>query len=271
MTAERQGSDMCEVYSIATQKGGCSKTTSSVNLGIGLARQGYRVLMIDSDPQGSLSSCLGVKEPDSLEITLATVMGNEMNEEPYDASTLGIIHHEEGVDFMPCNIELSGMELSLISTWSREMLLSRYIEKVRKYYDYIIIDCMSSLSLMTVNVFAAADKVIIPVQAAYLPVKGLEQLLKTIKMVRTRLNPRLEIAGILITMFDRRTRLAKDTVSILQERYGEMLHIYESVIPYSVKAAEESEKGVSIYKHAPRCAVAEAYRNLTEEVLRYEG
>ena len=261
---------MCEVYAIATQKGGCSKTTSSVNLGIGLARKGYKVLMIDSDPQGSLSSCLGVEEPDSLEITLATVMGNEINEEPYDSSTLGILHHEEGVDFLPCNIELSGMELSLISTWSREMMLSGYIEKVRKYYDYIIIDCMSSLSLMTVNVFAAADKVIIPVQAAFLSVKGLEQLLKTINMVKKRLNENLEIAGILVTMFDRRTKFAKNTVSVLHEKYGDMFHIFETVIPFSVKAAESSEKGVSIYKHDPRGKVAEAYSRLTEEVADNE-
>ena len=150
------------------------------------------------------------------------------------------------------------------------MMLSRYIEKVRKYYDYIIIDCMSSLSLMTVNVFAAADKVIIPVQAAFLSVKGLEQLLKTIKMVKKRLNENLEIAGILVTMFDRRTRFAKDTVSVLHEKYGDMLHIFETVIPFSVKAAESSEKGVSIYKHDPRGKVAEAYSRLTEEVADNE-
>ncbi len=257
---------MCEVYAVATQKGGCSKTTSSVNLGIGLARKGYKVLMIDSDPQGSLSSCLGVEEPDSLEVTLATVMGNEMNEEPYDASTLGILHHEEGVDFLPCNIELSGMELSLISTWSRETMLSRYIEKVRKYYDYIIIDCMSSLSLMTVNVFVAADKVIIPVQAAFLSVKGLEQLLKTINMVKKNLNKKLEIAGILVTMFDRRTRFAKGTAQTLRERYGDSIPIYDAVIPFSVKAAEASGRGISIYQHDPRGKVAEAYSRLTEEV-----
>ncbi len=261
---------MCKVLAVVTQKGGCSKTTTSVNLGIGLARMGKRVLLIDSDPQGSLSSCLGVAEPDSLDITLATVMGNEMNEDPYDPETLGILHHEEGVDFLPCNIELSGMELSLISTWSREKMFSRYIEKIRKNYDYIIVDCMSSLSLMTINVLSAADKAIIPAQAAFLSVKGLEQLLKTIAMVKKKLNKKLEIGGILITMFDSRTRFAKGTAQTLREKYGDSIPIYDSVIPFSVKAAEASGRGISIYQHDPRGKVAEAYTHLTEEVAANE-
>ena len=187
---------MCKVIAIANQKGGVGKTTTTSNLGIGLAKQGKRVLLIDADAQGSLTASLGVQEPDRLEITLATIMSNIINDEE-ESPEYGILKHEEGIDFMPGNIELSGLETSLVNVMSRETVLRTYIEQQKDRYDYILIDCMPSLGMITINAFACADSILIPVQAAYLPVKGLEQLIKTIGKVKRQINPKLEIEDIL--------------------------------------------------------------------------
>ena len=257
---------MCRVIAIANQKGGVGKTTTTSNLGIGLARQGKKVLLIDADAQGSLTASLGIREPDRLEITLATIMGNIINDEEI-RSDYGILSHDEGVDFIPGNIELSGLETSLINVMSRETVLRTYIELQRDNYDYILIDCMPSLGMITINVFTCADSVLIPVQAAYLPIKGLEQLIKTIGKVKRQINQKLEIEGILLTMVDNRTNYAKDISNLLIENYGSKVHIFESSIPMSVRAAEISAEGVSIYKHDPNGKVASAYKSLTKEVL----
>ena len=170
---------MCKIIAIANQKGGVGKTTTTGNLGIGLAKQGKKVLLIDADAQGSLTASLGFQEPDRLEITLATIMANIINDEEREAE-YGILRHDEGVDLMPGNIELSGLETSLVNVMSRETVLRTYIEQQKERYDYILIDCMPSLGMITINAFACADSILIPVQAAYLPVKGLEQLIKTV-------------------------------------------------------------------------------------------
>ena len=259
----------CRVIAIANQKGGVGKTTTTSNLGIGLARQGKRVLLIDADAQGSLTASLGYREPDKLDITLANVMGNIINEKEMDVE-YGILRHEEGVDLMPGNIELSGIEVSLVNVMSRETVLRSYIEEQRSRYDYILIDCMPSLGMLTINAVAAADSILIPVQAAYLPVKGLEQLIKTIGKVKRQINPRLEIEGILMTMVDSRTTYASDISKLLIENYGSRVRIFNSSIPMSVRAAEISAEGTSIYKHDPYGKVAKAYQSLTEEVLGNE-
>ena len=257
---------MCRVIAIANQKGGVGKTTTTSNLGIGLARQGKKVLLIDADAQGSLTASLGIREPDRLEITLATIMGNIINDEEI-RSDYGILSHDEGVDFIPGNIELSGLETSLINVMSRETVLRTYIDSQRDNYDYILIDCMPSLGMITINVFTCADSILIPVQAAYLPIKGLEQLIKTIGKVKRQINQKLEIEGILLTMVDNRTNYAKDISNLLIENYGGKVHIFENSIPMSVRAAEISAEGVSIYKHDPNGKVASAYKSLTKEVL----
>ncbi|MFR0908879.1 MAG: ParA family protein [Lachnospiraceae bacterium] len=259
----------CRVIAIANQKGGVGKTTTTSNLGIGLARQGKRVLLIDADAQGSLTASLGFREPDKLDITLANVMANAINEEEMKAD-YGILKHEEGIDLMPGNIELSGIEVSLVNVMMRETVLRSYIDNQRERYDYILIDCMPSLGMLTINAVAAADSVLIPVQAAYLPVKGLEQLIKTIGKVKRQINTKLEIEGILMTMVDSRTNYAKDISRLVVENYGSRVKVFNSSIPMSVRAAEISAEGTSIYKHDPNGKVAKAYQSLTEEVLGNE-
>ena len=200
---------------------------------------------------------------------MASVMGSLIKDEEVELME-GILHHEEGIDLMPGNIELSGLEISLVNVMSRERIMQEYISMVRNYYDYILIDCMPSLGMITINAFACADSILIPVQAAYLPVKGLQQLIKTIGKVKRQINPKLEIEGILLTMVDSRTNYARDISAMLKEVYGSRVKIFTNNIPISVRAAEISAEGVSIYKHDPKGKVASAYNSLTEEVLANE-
>ena len=260
---------MCRVIAVANQKGGVGKTTTCVNLGIGLAREGKKVLLIEADAQGSMAVSLGIQEPDELDVTLVNIMEKLINDKEPEPGE-GIIHHEEGVDFIPANIELAGLETSLVNVMSRERIMQEYISMVRNYYDYILIDCMPSLGMITINAFACADSILIPVQAAYLPVKGLQQLIKTIGKVKRQINPKLEIEGILLTMVDSRTNYARDISAMLKEAYGSRVKIFTNIIPISVRAAEISAEGVSIYKHDPKGKVASAYNSLTEEVLANE-
>lgn len=257
---------MCKVITVSNQKGGTAKTTSCVNLGIGLASAGKKVLLIDTDPQGSLSISLGYPEPDEMENTLATLMMNIVNDEEFCLEDV-LIHHEEGVDILPSNIELSAIEVSLVNVMSRELILRQLVERVRDVYDFIIIDCMPSLGMMTINALACADAVLIPVQAAYLPVKGLQQLIKTISRVKRQLNPKLKIEGILLTMVDNRTNYAKDICSMVYEAYSASIKVFKTEIPMSVRAAEISAEGSSIYKYDPKGKAAYAYGELTKEVL----
>ena len=251
------------------KKGGVCKTTTCANLGIGLAQEGKKVLIVDSDPQGSLSISSGHQQPDNIPTTLATVMGKVITDSPIEHKE-GIISQPEGVDLLPANIELSGMEVSLINAMSRETILKQYLDTVKKDYQYILLDTQPSLGMLTVNALAAANSVIIPVQAQYLPAKSLEQLFQTINKVRKQINPKLQIDGILLTMVDNRTNFAKDISTLLRDTYGGKIKVFATDIPHSVRAAEISAEGKSIFAHDPKGKVADAYRELTTEVLKIE-
>lgn len=255
------------VTAVVNQKGGTGKTTTCENLGIGLAMEGKKVLLVDTDPQASLTISLGYPVPDRISPTLSDLMKKIVSDQPIESGE-GILHHPEGVDLVPANIELAGMEVSLVNVMSRESVLKQYLDSVKKEYDFILLDCMPSLGMLTINALAAADNVIIPVQAQYLPAKGLEQLLQTVNKVKRQINPKLRIEGILLTMVDGRTNYAKDISALIRENYGGKLKVYQTDIPRSVRAEEISAEGKSIFRHDPKGKVAEAYRVLTKEVLQ---
>ena len=227
------------------------------------------MLLIDLDPQASLTISLGYPKPEELPCTITDLMIRNINNKPINAQD-AILHHKEGVDLIPSSIELSGMEASLVNVMSRETVLRQVLDNIVSRYDFTLIDCMPSLGMLTINALTAADSVMIPVQAQYLPAKGLEQLLQTIAKVHRQINHDLKIDGILLAMVDSRTNYSKEITALLKETYGSKIQIFSTVIPHSVRAAETSAEGKSIFRHDPKGKVAEAYRELTKEVLQNE-
>lgn len=262
--------EKCNVIAVCNQKGGVGKTTTALNLGVGLVNEGKKVLLIDCDPQGDLTVSLGISSPDELEVTLSTLMMNILKDKPVSPSE-GIISHKEGIDLIPSNIELSSMEMQLVNAMSREVTLKNYIKEtgVKERYDYVIIDCMPSLGMITINALAASDKVIIPVQAQYLPAKGMTQLVSTIGKVKRNLNPELKIDGVVLTLVDKRTNLARNIGETLRNQYGHIMNIYKTHIPVAVKAAEASAAGTSIYAYDKNNSACRAYETLTKEVISH--
>lgn len=263
---------MSKIIAIANQKGGVGKTTTAINLGAGLAQKGNRVLLVDLDPQGNATQGLGF-DADSLEVTISTIIRKMINKDYAFMKDYGILRHEEGIDLMPANIELSILETELISLFfGREKMLSTYLTMIKDEYDYIIIDCMPSLNLIAINALVAADEVIIPLHAQYYSVRGLEQLLQTISSIRSNsLNPELKIAGILYTCVNKQTTSFRDIQQIIKKAYGEDIRIFENYIPRSVRAEEAPSYGQSILEYDRNGKVASAYSRFADEFLSSEG
>lgn len=258
---------MSLVIAIANQKGGVGKTTTTINLAAGLVRKGKKVLVIDSDPQGDSTSGLGFN-PDEIEITLSTIYKKLLNDEVILPKE-GILLQEEGIDILPADIDLCSIENTLVNATCSELLLKEYVDSVKNNYDYVLIDCMPALGKLTFNAFTCADKVIIPVQAAALPTKGLQQLIRSIGIVKRRLNPEIQFGGILITMV-RETNNAKVLADKIRLIYGEHIRVFKSNIPLLVGIEEQTGAGISIFSYAPKNKGAQAYMSVVEEVIEDE-
>ena len=257
----------CEIIAIANQKGGVGKTTTTLSLGVALAKQGQRVLLVDADPQASLTTWMGWQDQDSLPATLSTLLTQYMEDKSIKTKECILHHNEENIDLIPSSIELAKIEVDLMSTMSREYALKNCLSEVKDNYDFILIDCMPSLGMMTINSLACADKVIIPVQPHYLAAKGMTDLLSTISKIRKQINPHLKIDGLLLTLVDNRTNLTKDTSKQLKEDFGKYIKVYETKIPMAIKVAESSSLGKSVLSYDKNGKVAEAYCSIAKEVL----
>lgn len=241
----------CKVIAVTNQKGGVGKTTTTENVAIGLALNGCNVLIVDFDPQGDLTSCLGWKNNDSLEHSVSSMLDDYINDNDINYESL-ILHHEEHVDLIPANIELADFEMRLVSVINREQTLSNCIEPLRNQYDYIFIDCPPSLGMLTVNALSA---------------KGMTKLLQTVGKVQRKINSNLKITGIVMTLADLNTNLTKSTIETIRESFGKNIRVFETIIPKATKASEASISGKSIYAYAKDSKVALAYSNLTKELI----
>lgn len=256
----------CRTIAVANQKGGTGKTATTLSLGMALARSGRRVLLVDTDPQGDLTKSLGWHDPDALETTLANHL-NAMIEGVILDPREGVLSHDEGIDLMPANIELAGMETPILMAMSREQLVNMWMSPLKADYDFIIFDCAPTLGIIPINAFVASDSVLVPVSAEYLPASAMTGLLKTVGRVRRQINPSLEVEGILVTLSDSRNNLAHEVEETIRERYGSTYRVFDTVIPRAVSAAEAPAAGMSVFSYDGEGKVARAFERLAEEVL----
>ena len=253
---------MGRIIAIANQKGGVGKTTTAINLSACLAEKGKKVLSIDMDPQGNMTSGLGV-DKDSVEKTVYDlIIGEAQIEEIICKNVL------ENLDVLPTNIDLSAAEIELIGIDNKEYIIKNEVDKVKDNYDFVIIDCPPSLSMLTINAMTTADSVLVPIQCEYYALEGLSQLIHTIELVKERLNSNLEIEGVVITMYDARTNLSLQVVENVKDNLNQ--NIYKTIIPRNIRLAEAPSYGMPINQYDPKSSGAESYRLLADEVIERE-
>ena len=253
---------MGRVIAIANQKGGVGKTTTAINLSATLAEAGQKVLAVDFDPQGNETSGLGV-EKEAVEKTVYELIVGECELEDCLIKEI-----QPNLDLLPSNVNLAGAEIELLEMENKEGILRYYLDKIKDNYDFVIIDCPPSLSLLTVNALTASNTVLVPIQCEYYALEGLNQVLKTIKLVKKKLNPSLEMEGVVFTMYDSRTNLSQQVVESVKSALNE--NIYDTIIPRNVRLAEAPSYGMPVNMYDSRSAGAEAYRFLAEEVIERE-
>ncbi|EMF0229697.1 AAA family ATPase [Enterococcus hirae] len=253
---------MAQIISVANQKGGVGKTTTTVNLGACLASLGKRVLLVDMDAQGNATSGVGIRKPDVTQ-DIYDVLVNEL---PIAEATLVTEH--ENLSIVPATLQLAGAEIELTSMMARESRLKGSLAEVNDQYDYILIDCPPSLGHLTINSFTASDSILIPVQCEYYALEGLSQLLNTVRLVQKHFNPELEIEGVLLTMYDARTNLGNEVVEEVRKYFREK--VYETIIPRNIRLSEAPSHGMPIIDYDPRSRGAEVYQALAKEVVNHE-
>ena len=253
---------MAQIISVANQKGGVGKTTTTVNLGACLASLGKRVLLVDMDAQGNATSGVGIRKPDVTQ-DIYDVLVNEL---PIAEATLVTEH--ENLSIVPATLQLAGAEIELTSMMARESRLKGSLAEVNDQYDYILIDCPPSLGHLTINSFTASDSILIPVQCEYYALEGLSQLLNTVRLVQKHFNPELEIEGVLLTMYDARTNLGNEVVEEVRKYFREK--VYETIIPINIRLSEAPSHGMPIIDYDPRSRGAEVYQALAKEVVNRE-
>lgn len=258
---------MCRVIGILNQKGGVAKTSTCRNLATVLKDEGYKVLVVDCDNQASLTDCFGIENPDELEISLYDLMMTVILEKEDLPLKEKYIIIKENIDVIPANTLLSDIDINLVSAMSREYVLKTIIDEIKEDYDYVLLDSMPSLGLMTLNVLACSDTVLIPVTPEYLSAKGLELLLKTIFKIKRRINKNIGFEGILLTMFDERTNLSKEIEDMIRKSYGTHIRVFDTRIPRSVKVGEANARSKSIVEYMPTNKAAIGYRKFTSELI----
>jgi len=254
-----------QIIAVANQKGGVGKTTTVVNIGASLSRQGKKILLVDLDAQANLTTCFGY-DSDELEYSISDIFMNHVNNQDYLDKSKYLLD-AEGCDLVPSSIRLAGIEQSIINVLQRESILKHFLSQFDGLYDYILIDCMPSLGMLTINALVASNSVLVPVQTQFLSAKGLEMLTTTVARIKQRMNPTLTYKGILFTMNNKRTNVSKSIMSDVTDAYGKHVRIFNQTIPMTVKAVEPSFNGMSASKYKHDSSVALAYDNVAMEVI----
>lgn len=261
---------MSKIIVIGSQKGGVGKTTTTFNLAYILSRMGKRVLAVDFDSQANLTTCYGIEKTDELEYTIGHMLMAQIEDEK-QIPVKKCIRTKDGVDFIPASIYLSAVDAKLRMEMGAERMLAELLEPLRSKYDYILIDTCPSLGILTINALAAADEVIIAVNPQLLAMMGLQDFLRTVMKIKRRINPKLDIAGILLTMCEKRTTLCKVLTEEVTENFGEQIRVFETQIPSTVKVGESIYYGRPLAQYSPKASASMAYIKLAKELISYEG